>query len=174
MKLTSLALALSLLCAIAHAAERPRNVMIFVVDDYGAMDVGVQNPQTFYETPNLDRFAKQGVRFTSAYSANPVCSPTRFSIQTGRYPTRVGLTNFLPGARIERFEGAPLAREMPLEEITIAEALGAAGYNTGFVGKWHLGETAEFWPEAQGYKINIGGFNRGAPASYFSPYKNPR
>lgn len=160
---------------MVHAAsERPRNVVIFLADDYGVMDVGANNPKTFYETPNLDRFAAQGVRFSQAYSANPVCSPTRYSIQTGKYPTRVGLTNFLPGARVERFEGAPLTKEMALEETTLAEVLKGAGYRTGFVGKWHLGEQEKFWPEAQGYDVNIGGVNRGSPASYFSPYKNPR
>jgi arylsulfatase A-like enzyme len=166
--------ALALVSSSVFAAERPRNVIIFLADDYGAMDMGANNPQTFYETPNLDRFAKQGVRFTAAYSANPVCSPTRYSIQTGKYPTRAGLTNYLPGARAERFEAAPLTPRMALEETTLAELLKAAGYRTGFVGKWHLGETEEYWPEAQGYDFNIGGCNRGSPASYFSPYKNPR
>jgi arylsulfatase A-like enzyme len=172
-----LGLALFIIAATNHAgaaAARPRNVLIFLADDYGAMDIGVTNPKTFYETPNLDRFAAQGVRFTQAYSANPVCSPTRYSIQTGKYPTRAGLTNYLPGARVERFEPAPLTREMALEETTLAEALKATGYRTGFVGKWHLGEEEKFWPEAQGYEVNIAGCNRGSPASYFSPYKNPR
>jgi arylsulfatase A-like enzyme len=158
----------------AAVGSRARNVVIFLADDYGVMDVGANNPKTFYETPNLDRFAAQGVRFSQGYSANPVCSPTRYSIQTGKYPTRAGITNFLPGARIERFAGAPLAKEMALEETTLAEALKGAGYRTGFVGKWHLGEQEKFWPEAQGYDVNVGGNNRGSPASYFSPYKNPR
>lgn len=157
--------------ATATAAERPRNVVIFLVDDYGAMDFGAK---TFYETPNIDRFAAQGMRFTQAYSANPVCSPTRYSIQTGKYPTRAGLTNFLYGVRVERFQGAELAREMKGEETTLAEILSGAGYNTGFVGKWHLGETEEDWPEKQGYRHNIAGFSKGSPPSYFSPYKNPR
>jgi arylsulfatase A-like enzyme len=170
-----LASLLSVLLVSGRAASaRPRNVLIFLADDYGAMDVGATNPKTFYETPNLDRFAAQGVRFTQAYSANPVCSPTRYSIQTGKYPTRAGLTNYLPGARTERFEAAPLTREMALEETTLAETLKAAGYRTAFVGKWHLGEQEKFWPEAQGYDVNIAGCNRGSPASYFSPYKNPR
>src|SRR5687767_7422970 len=167
------ALALSFILQVT-AAERPRNVLIFLADDYGAMDFGAGNPKTFYETPNLDRFAAQGVRFTSAYSANPVCSPTRYSIMTGKYPTRVGLTNWLPGLRIERFEGAPLTREMPLEETTIAEVLKPAGYRTAFVGKWHLGEEEKFWPEAQGFDVNIAGFSKGGPPSYFAPYKSPR
>jgi len=158
----------------AAAAERPRNVLIFLVDDYGAMDFGAANPRTFYETPNIDRFAQQGVRFAQAYSANPVCSPTRYSLQTGKYPTRAGLTNFLVGVRTERFQEAPLTRSMPLAETTLAEVLKGAGYRTAFVGKWHLGENEEFWPERQGYDINVGGHSRGSPASYFSPYKNPR
>ena len=156
------------------ATDRPRNVVIFLADDYGAMDVGANNPKTFYETPNLDRFAAQGVRFTQAYSANPVCSPTRYSIQTGKYPTRSGLTNFLPGVRTERFMEAPLTLHMALEETTLAEALKGAGYRTGFVGKWHLGLEEKYWPEGQGYDVNIAGCNRGSPASYFSPYQNPR
>ena len=160
--------------SLSLAANAPRNVLIFLADDYGAMDLGASNPKTFYETPNLDRFAQSGVRFTSAYSANPVCSPTRYSIQTGKFPTRAGLTNYLPGVRTEQFQEAPLATQMELAETTLAEHLKAAGYATAFVGKWHLGPTEEFWPEAQGFDVNIGGINRGSPASYFSPYKNPR
>lgn len=160
--------------AARAAAGRPRNVVVVLADDYGAMDVGAANPKTFYETPNLDRFAAQGVRFTSAYAANPVCSPTRYSIQTGKFPTRAGLTNFLPGVRTERFQEAELTRRMALEETTLAEVLKGSGYRTAFVGKWHLGDTEEFWPEHQGYDINIAGCNRGSPASYFSPYNNPR
>lgn len=172
--LTILAVALACASLPGKAAERPRNIVIFLADDYGAMDVGATNPKTFYETPNLDRFAKQAVRFTSGYAANPVCSPTRYSLQTGKYPTRAGLTNYLAGVRVERFQPAPLTRQMPLEETTLAEILHSAGYRTGFVGKWHLGEQEIFWPEAQGYDFNIAGCNRGSPASYFSPYKNPR
>src|SRR5687768_5706110 len=122
--------------AFAASAQTPRNVLVFLADDYGAMDVGATNPKTFYETPHLDRLARQGVRFTSAYSANPVCSPTRYSIQTGRFPSRVGLTNYLPGVRAtERFREAPLTLLMALAETTLAEHLKAAGYATAFVGK---------------------------------------
>jgi arylsulfatase A-like enzyme len=156
------------------ASESPRNILVLLADDYGAMDFGAANPKSFYETPNLDRLAAQAVRFTSAYSANPVCSPTRYSIMTGKYPTRASLTNYLPGARAERFEPAPLAPHMNREETTLAEALKTAGYATAFVGKWHLGESPEFWPEAQGFDVNIAGCNQGHPGSYFSPYKNPR
>ncbi|HUR57891.1 MAG TPA: sulfatase [Opitutaceae bacterium] len=166
--------ALLALAAPAVAAERPRNVIVFLADDYGAMDLGAANPKTFYETPHLDRFAREGVRFSAAYSANPVCSPTRYSILTGKHPTRAGLTNFLPGVRVERFQEAPLTGEMPLAETTTAEALRAAGYRTAFVGKWHLGATEKFWPEAQGFEVNIAGTNQGSPPSYFSPYKNVR
>ncbi len=114
------------------------------------------------------------MRFTDGYAANPVCSPTRYSVQTGRYPTRAGLTNWLPGVRAERFQEAPLALQMELAETTLAEALKPAGYRTAFVGKWHLGEEAKYWPEAQGYDVNLAGWSMGRPTSYFSPYKNPR
>lgn len=157
--------------------KNPRNVVFILVDDLGYMDVGCNNPNCFYDTPNIDRLAKSGMRFTNGYAANPVCSPTRFSIMTGRYPTRAGATNFFSGKRPGRFLPAPLNDRMPLKEITIAEALKARGYATFFAGKWHLGPSAEFWPTKQGFDVNKGGFSRGGPyggKKYFSPYGNPR
>jgi arylsulfatase A-like enzyme len=155
-------------------AERP-NFVFFLVDDLGYMDIGANNPNTFYETPNVNRLAKQGMRFTNGYAANPVCSPTRYSIMTGKYPSRVDATNFFSGKRPGRFLPAPLNDKMPLSETTLAEALKEAGYQTAFLGKWHLGPTEEYWPKAQGFDINVGGHNRGSPpGGYFAPYKNPR
>jgi len=155
-------------------AERP-NVVFFLVDDLGYMDIGAYNPDTFYETPNVDRLAGRALRFTAGYAANPVCSPTRYSIMTGKYPSRVDATNFFSGMRAERFLPAPLHDRMPLSETTLAEALGAAGYQTAFLGKWHLGPTEEFWPENRGFDTNVGGHHRGSPpGGYFAPFKNPR
>jgi arylsulfatase A-like enzyme len=158
---------------VAEAAERP-NFVFILVDDLGYMDIGANNPQTFYETPNVDQLAREGVRFTNGYAANPVCSPTRYSIMTGKYPSRVDATNFFAGKREGRFKPAPLNDRMPLSEVTVAEALKEAGYRTAFFGKWHLGPTEQFWPEHQGFDVNIGGHVRGMPRSYFSPYSNPR
>ncbi len=155
-------------------SERP-NFVFFLVDDLGYMDIGANNPKTFYETPHIDRLAREGMRFTNGYAASPVCSPTRYSIMTGRYPARAKVTNYFVGRRVERFRGAPFRDRMPLEEVTIAEALRKAGYRTAFLGKWHLGPTPEYWPENQGFEINIGGFSAGMPRfGYFSPYRNPR
>lgn len=165
------------MCNGSPAAERPLNFVFFLVDDFGYMDVGCNNPRTFYETPNVNRLAKSGMRFTNGYAANPVCSPTRYSILTGKYPTRVGATNFFSGERAEKFLPAPLNNRMPLEEVTLAEALKEHGYATFFAGKWHLGPTEEFWPEHQGFDINKGGWSAGSPSKgnkYFSPYGNPR
>ena len=156
------------------AAEQP-NFVFILVDDLGVMDIGANNPDSFYETPNVDRLAATGMRFTAGYAANPVCSPTRYSIMTGRYPSRVDATNFFSGKREGRFRPAPLSDVMPLEEVTLGEALKGAGYRTAFLGKWHLGPTEEFWPEHQGFDINVGGHHRGSPpGGYFAPYKNPR
>ncbi len=174
--LAILAAAVCVACLAGCAAEipaEPPNIVFLLVDDLGAMDIGVFNPGTFYETPNIDRLAAAGVRFTRGYAANPVCSPTRFSIMTGRYPTRVGATNYFAGRREEKFAPAPLNDRMPLEEYTLAEALRDGGYNTAFLGKWHLGPTEEFWPLAQGFDVNVGGHRGGMPRSYFSPYSNP-
>jgi arylsulfatase A-like enzyme len=170
------ALAVLLLCfpPATRGADKP-NVVFFLIDDLGVMDIGAYNPDTFYETPHVDRLARDGMRFRAGYAANPVCSPTRYSIMTGKYPTRVQATNWFSGRREARFRGAPLKDVMPLEEITLGEALKSAGYRTAFLGKWHLGPSAEYWPEAQGFEINLGGHDRGSPpGGYFAPYKNPR
>ncbi|MPZ20202.1 MAG: sulfatase-like hydrolase/transferase [Luteitalea sp.] len=158
----------------AAPSERP-NIVFFLVDDLGYMDIGANNPQTFYETPHVDRLASEGLRFTTGYAVNPVCSPTRYSLMTGKYPTRVAATNFFTGTREGWFKPAPLSDRMPLGEITLAEALRAVGYRTAFLGKWHLGPTEEYWPENQGFEINIGGHSAGAPSKgYFAPWNNPR
>jgi arylsulfatase A-like enzyme len=165
---------LLVLLASSAQAQRP-SFVFFLVDDLGYMDIGANNPDTFYETPNIDRLAARGMRFTQGYAANPVCSPTRYSIMTGKYPSRIGATNFFSGDREGRFKPAPLNDRMPLEEVTLAEALQEHGYRTAFVGKWHLGPTAEFWPEQQGFEINIAGHHRGSPpGGYFAPWNNPR
>ena len=114
------------------------------------MDIGANNPKTFYETPHIDRLASQGMRFTSGYAPCPVCSPTRGSIITGKYPPRFGVTDFIGGNRSGKLKPAPNADHLPLEEITIAEALGEAGYTNFFAGKWHLGD-GDFSPNAQGF-----------------------
>jgi len=160
---------------IIESKEEPLNIVFFLIDDMGFMDIGANNPDTFYETPNIDRIAREGVRFTNGYAANPVCSPTRYSIMTGKYPTRFDATNWFTGKRSGRFLPAELNNYMPLEELTIAEALKEHDYRTAFLGKWHLGPTEEYWPEAQGFDINIAGWRAGSPSGgYFSPYKNPK
>jgi arylsulfatase A-like enzyme len=147
--------------------HRKPNFVFILIDDLGWADVGCYG-SSFYETPNIDKLAKEGMRFTSAYAAGPVCSPTRASIMTGKYPARLKLTNFLIGNRRGKLNPAHYVHQVSLEEVTIAEALKEAGYINCFVGKWHLGGKS-YWPEDQGFDINIGGTNSGAPKSYFWP-----
>ena len=157
------------------------NFVFILVDDLGWADLGCYG-STFHETPNIDQLAAEGVRFTEAYAACPVCSPTRASIMSGKYPARIHLTDWIKGRqnRLPQEPGHALMapefeHQMALEEVTIAEALQEAGYSTFFAGKWHMGEAPEYWPEHQGFDINKGGHNRGSPpGGYFSPYKNPR
>ena len=161
---------------LSASAETP-NVVVFLVDDLGYMDIGANNPNAFYETPNIDRLAASGMRFTDGYAANPVCSPTRYSLMTGKYPTRVQATNYFSGKRAGKFEPAPLNDKMPLDEITIAQALKGKGYTTFFAGKWHLGPTEEYFPQNRGFDVNIGGHTAGGPYTgkkYFAPFKNPQ
>jgi arylsulfatase A-like enzyme len=167
--------------SIIFAGDKP-NIVFFLVDDLGVMDIGAYNPNIFYETPNVDRIAKEGIRFTNGYSACCVCSPTRFSIMTGKYPARNACTNWFGAADSAKFRGAEYHDRLDLEEITLAETFKEAGYKTAYVGKWHLGPTEEFWPENQGFDVNIGGCHKGNPGrggyqgkgGYFSPYNNPR
>ncbi len=161
----------------ARGGERPPNVVVFLVDDLGFMDIGANNPDCLYDTPNIDRLAASGVRFTDGYAACPVCSPTRFSLMTGRYPSRVDATNYFMGRRAESYRPAEAKDRMELSERTVAEELKDRGYATFFAGKWHLGPTEEFWPERQGFDVNMGGWSKGGPygpGKYFVPYGNPR
>jgi hypothetical protein len=137
--------------------SRP-NVLVFLVDDLGYMDIGANNPNCFYDTPHIDALARSGMRFTDGYAANPVCSPTRYSLMTGKYPARVGATNFFSGRRSGRFNCAPLNDRMPLNEITLAQLLKTKGYATFFAGKWHLGPSEEYYP----HYSNQGGIPGGA------------
>ena len=156
----------------ASAARRKSgklNFVFFLIDDLGWTDLGCYG-STFYETPNIDRLASEGMRFTDAYAACPVCSPTRGSIMTGKYPARLGITQWIGGPN----QPTPYRHYLPLEEVTIAEALKRAGYATGFVGKWHLAtrdpDRAKYYPDRQGFDVNIGGDSSGAPPTYFWPY----
>ncbi|WP_169818775.1 sulfatase [Niabella ginsenosidivorans] len=172
--------------------HRP-NIVFILADDLGWMDITPYG-STFYETPNLSRLAKEGMRFTNAYAASPVCSPTRASIMTGKHPVSMGLTDYIGAPDPQKildnpklrarypFLPAPSVSKMPLGEITIAEALKKANYTTFIAGKWHLGDSAAYWPEHQGFDINKGGNSMGHPNlnakkrynGYFSPYGNPR
>ena len=164
-------------CATLHAApaKKKPNIVFILADDLAWADLGCYG-STFYETPNLDLLAQQGMRFTDAYAAAPVCSPTRASILTGKYPARLGVTDWLPGRKdspSQKLKHSGIQPFLPLEEITVAEALKAGSYKTAFLGKWHLGDAPEHWPEHQGFDLNLGGCGKGTPPSYFSPYKLP-
>ena len=164
---------ISALLSLAGLAANspPPNIVVIVADDLGWADLGVYG-STFHQTPRLDRLAREGLRFTNAYAACPVCSPTRAALLTGRYPARVGITDYIGGRRAGRLKPAPYLDHLPLAETTVADAFKAAGYVTAFIGKWHLGGT-NFYPTQHGFDVNIAGSAQGHPPSYFSPYKIP-
>ena len=149
------------------------NFVFILADDLGWTDLTVQGSK-FYETPNIDRLAREGMRFNQAYSACTVCSPTRASILTGQYPARLHLTDWIKGHPRPRAKlSVPdWTMHLPLAAVTLAEVLKGAGYATASIGKWHLGGP-EFYPEKQGFDLNLAGCDRGQPPSYFSPYKIP-
>jgi len=154
--------------------EKP-NIILFYVDDLGWTDLGCY-ASDLYETPNIDRLAYEGIKFTNAYSACTVCSPSRAALMTGKYPARLHLTDWIQGHKRPKAKLKVPDWQMYLDttEVTIAEALKQGGYTTANFGKWHLGDTPAYWPESQGFDVNIGGYRWGAPGSYFYPYHGNR
>ena len=156
----------------------PPNFLILLVDDLGWTDLGCFGSD-YYETPHIDQLASEGIRFTHGYAACTVCSPTRAALMTGMYPGRTNVTDWIPGHQRPRAKLRPPDWTMKLEHrhTSLAEALGAAGYRTAHVGKWHLMPRYEpdvmmdFAPERHGFERNIGGNEWGAPGSYFHPYE---
>ena len=182
---------LAVLAALAAhpgaARAAPPHVVLIVADDLGWMDLRCQGNDRL-NTPRLDALAKQGVRFTSAYAAAPVCSPTRGALITGLAPARLRITQhgqdgpaFWPKDR--KLQPPAAEHVLPLKTVTVAERLKEAGYATGFFGKWHLSGDddakdraaggPDFWPEHQGFDVNVGGCGLGGPPTYFDPYRIP-
>jgi arylsulfatase A-like enzyme len=176
-------LCLMVLMVTDMMSQSKPNIVFFMVDDMGWMDSEIYGSE-YYETPNVTRLAEMGKRFTRAYAANPLCSPTRASIMSGKFPGRFQLTMPAghlppnPDADLSPTEGQPWMTVatpkprtfMPLEEYTLAEALKTNGYKTAHFGKWHLGHEP-YWPKNQGFDINVGGGHNPGPPSFFSPYK---
>ncbi|WP_397381241.1 sulfatase [Prosthecobacter sp.] len=155
----------------ALPAGPPPNIIVMLIDDMGWTDLGCYGSK-YYETPHIDQLAKDGMRFTQAYSACTVCSPTRAAMMTGKSPARLHITDWIAGhvPSNGRLLIPNWTMKLPLEEETIAERLKTKGYATASIGKWHLGEE-ESYPTKHGFDVNIGGMHIGSPPSYFSPYK---
>ncbi len=166
---------------IIGSADEPvrPNVVFILADDLGWRDLSVAGSE-FYESPHVDRIANEGMRFMRGYAACQVCSPSRASIMTGKYPARLNITDWIGAAagtdwkRNTRLLPAQYERHLPHDDLSIAEAFRKSGYRTFFAGKWHLGGDGSF-PEDHGFEINVGGHHRGSPpGGFFSPYKNPK
>jgi len=160
--------------AVGAEAQPPRdkpNVVLILADDLGWTDLGCYGSD-LHETPNIDRLAREGMKFTQNYSACTVCSPTRAALLTGKYPARLHVTDWIPGLMPEnpKLLVPEWTKFLPLEEVTLAEVFRAAGYATACIGKWHLG-AEEYFPEKQGFEVNVAGLNAGAPPSYIAPWK---
>ena len=183
-KLILASLILLSVSVFAQQRKKGLNILLIHVDDLGATDLGVFGSD-FYETPNLDGLAAEGMRFTQSYAAAAICSPSRAALMTGKYPARTGITDWIR-AKFQGGSGLALTTDyeengdqklrtptnqgfLPLEEETLAERLKKLGFSTMHVGKWHLGEEGNH-PEDQGFDINIGGNDLGQPPSYFDPY----
>lgn len=159
----------------AQADDGPKPNFVFILmDDLGWKDLGCQG-STFFQTPHIDRLAAQAMRFTNGYAACPVCSPTRASILTGKYPARLHLTDWLPGQSdrpSQKLLRPQVRQELPLEDASLAKALKPLGYTSGSVGKWHLGGPA-FYPDKHGFDLNVGGTQSGSPPGGYFKFKTP-
>ena len=159
---------------LQSAEPRKPNFIVILIDDMGWGDLGCTGSD-FYETPNIDRLATEGLRFTNGYSACPVCSPTRAALMTGKYPARLHLTDWLPGRKDmpnQKLARPPIHQHLPLEEVTIAEMLKPVGYVSASIGKWHLGGDG-FLPTDQGFDKNVGGTQTGSPPAGYFKFKTP-
>jgi arylsulfatase A-like enzyme len=164
-------LAILLMSSCKQKEEKKPNVLFFLVDDLGWMDVGY-NGSKFYETPYIDQLAKEGVRFNNAYATHPRCVPSRYSLVTGKYPARAQMPG--PGEGKLKVHGGVKVRpgdegKLKADEHTIASALKTTGYATFFAGKWHLASSGTL-PEHVGFDVNIAGGHAGSPISFFYPY----
>lgn len=167
-------------CRKQPGPERP-NFLFILADDLGYSDLSCMGSE-FYETPNIDRIAREGVVFTNGYAACQVCSPSRASIMTGRFPARHGITDWIGApacedwrktGRFNKLLPPDYVRALPASCTTLPEAMKEGGYKTFFAGKWHLGGKGS-WPEDHGFDVNVGGWDAGSPSGgYFSPWKNP-
>jgi arylsulfatase A-like enzyme len=160
---------------LLDAQEKP-SIVFLLADDLGWKDVSF-NGSNFYETPNIDRLASQGAFFSNAYSNAPICAPSRAALLSGQYGPRTG---FYTNHNSERGESSWRAvippsnhHQLDLDKVTIAEVLKTHGYKTIHLGKWHVCDTPDHYPEYQGFDINIAGNKAGKPNTYFSPYGLP-
>lgn len=153
-----------------HAA--PPNIIFILIDDMGATDLGCYG-SSFYQTPNIDKLAKDGMKFTRAYSACTVCSPTRAAFVTGRYPAQLHLTDWIAGHNrpFAKLKIPDWTKSLPEDVPTLPRALHAAGYVSCAIGKWHVSDGG---PEKHGFDVAIANNGKGQPGTYFSPYKNPQ
>lgn len=164
-----------------ETAPKKPNILFILVDDYGYHDLSSMGSK-FYETPNVDRIAHEGMVFTNGYANCQVCSPSRASIMTGKFPARHGITDWIGApvgtewrktGRFNQLLPPDYLHNLPKEFITLPEALKEQGYKTFFAGKWHLGSKGS-WPTDHGFDINKGGWDAGSPkGGYFSPWENP-
>src|SRR5690349_18216134 len=155
---------------VANAATRAQpNVILILADDLGWTDLACYGSK-LYETPNIDRLARDGVKFTQAYSACTVCSPSRAALLTGKYPARLHITDWIPGLPPEnpKLLVPDWTKYLPLEEVSLARAFKAAGYATASMGKWHLGGEP-YYPDKHGFDLNLAGTEAAQPKTYFAP-----
>jgi uncharacterized sulfatase len=153
-QLLSVAFILGLVGSPLMAADRPNIILIFI-DDLGWKDIGCYG-NDFIDTPHIDQLANDGMRFTDFYAAGAVCSPTRCAVQSGQNQARIGITAHIPGhwRPFERVITPLTTMALPLDTVTVAESLKSAGYRTGYLGKWHLGNGPQFQPDRQGYDFS--------------------
>jgi arylsulfatase A-like enzyme len=177
--MSSFSVVLSVLLLTTQAFATPPNVIVILTDDLGATDLGCTGSK-FYETPNIDRLAQDGVQFTQAYSSCTVCSPSRAALLTGKYPARLHLTDWIPGYPAPANAQVKIPdwqKFISTDTTTLPQQFKSAGYSTALIGKWHLSPNAKefdnYSPQKYGFDINLGGNHLGQPGSFFSPYKIP-